>query len=74
MRCDIGRRNAEQNLICYGKSGVLTRKDSYKFLATEMHINDEGCNFGYFDLKQLKQSLIIIKKIKSKIFAVKFVQ
>lgn len=44
------------------KSGLMTRKDAYRWLADMLHIPCEECHVGMFDVKQCQKTIYLCKK------------
>lgn len=44
------------------KDNQLTRKEAYKWLATQLNITNEQCHIGMFDVEQCNQVLEACKK------------
>ena len=44
------------------KSGLMTRKDAYKWLASMLHISVEECHIGMFDVERCREVIKICQR------------
>ena len=49
------------------KSGLMTRKEAYRWLADMLHIDCEECHIGLFDIKQCQKVIYLCKRQRSPI-------
>lgn len=49
------------------KSGLMTRKEAYMWLADMLHIENEVCHIGMFDVKQCQKTIYMCRKQKNKV-------
>ena len=48
------------------RSGKMTRKRAYKWLAGKLSISEHDCHFGHFDKPMLKAAIAILEKVSVK--------
>ena len=58
------KSNAHKVFDPIWRSGLMSRKEAYQFLAQEMGITSEQCHIGMFNIQQCKQVYAILKSGK----------